>query len=265
MSCKLNRAMNSFFALSLTVGFVTASTTITQADIVLTSLGTTVLEDFNDFRGDGFAPNPTSGQLDSTSYRALGFSDGDGVFGGTHDSGDFARGTATAGVTEGGAYAFEVSSSNYAVGVQPTDDDFTPGNFTVRVRNETGVALNSVTLSATGYFFNDEDFATRWTFQGSLNDSFYVDLFTLDSIEAADDTPVWDPVPISETITFPFPVADGERFYLRIVGDDLSGSGARDQFALDNLAVTAIPEPASLGVLIWMFCPFLRRSRRKTA
>jgi hypothetical protein len=42
--------------------------------------------------------------------------------------------------------------------------------------------------------------------------------------------------------------------YLRWSGADVSGSGNRDEFGLDNIAITAVPEPAvallgSLGML----------------
>jgi hypothetical protein len=55
-------------------------------------------ETFSGFDGSGFAPSPATGQLDSNVWRVTGMSDGNGTFGGTHDSGDFARGSSTGGV-----------------------------------------------------------------------------------------------------------------------------------------------------------------------
>ena len=51
--------------------------------------------DFEEFRGKGFSPERQPGYLDSKVFRAFGLSQGDGVFGHTYESGDFARGAAT--------------------------------------------------------------------------------------------------------------------------------------------------------------------------
>jgi hypothetical protein len=38
-------------------------------------------------------------------------------------------------------------------------------------------------------------------------------------------------------------------FYLRWNGTDVSGSGSRDEFALDDISITAVPEPSTWGLL----------------
>ena len=236
---------------------------IMTADIVLSSVGDAVTENYNNYRGDGFAPTPASGQLDSDTYRAEGFSSGTGVFGGTHDTGDFARGESVGGVTSGGAYAFEVDTGDYSLGVQPTSLDFTPGSLTVRVANQTGQSITGFQLGATAYFFNDEDRSTRWTFAVSVDDASYTDIFSIDSPQDADANPAWSAIPLGGTIPFPTPLANGNRFFLRVSGDDLGGSGSRDEFALDNLSLTAIPEPSTVPMLAVLTCLLWRLRSRK--
>lgn len=238
---------------------------LSNADIVLPAVGGTVTDDFNSYFGLGFSPVPAAGQLDSDTYRAVGFSDGPGTFGGFHDSGDFARGESAGGVTTGGAYAFEVATDDYAVGVQPTDEDFTPGFFTIRAANQTGQAISGVRIQADGYFFNDTNSSTRWTFELSSDDVDYTPLLALDSGLVAQTGPTWSAIPIDATINFPGALPDGSLFFIRIRGDDLivAPSGNRDQFALDNLTLTAVPEPGIAGLTVLVTAAFVRRRRKK--
>lgn len=234
-----------------------------NADIVLSNIGETVTETFQSYEGLGFSPgaDPATGLLDSNTYRATGFSEGDGSFGGTHIGGDFGRGGPVGGgVTDGGAYAFDVGGGDVAVGVQPTDDDFTSGSFTIRIANNTGQTITGVRIGGLAHFFNDTNSATRWVFEGSLNDSEYLPFFFRDSPLDADETPAWSSISIGDS--FQFPLADQGRFYLRITGDDLSVDGNRDEFALSTISFTAIPEPASLGILTLIFSGGLMRRKR---
>jgi hypothetical protein len=41
-------------------------------------------------------------------------------------------------------------------------------------------------------------------------------------------------------------VGNSSRLYLRWTGDDVSGSGSRDEFGLDNITVSAVPEPGAV-------------------
>lgn len=246
--------------------FADACPNVARADIVLPGVGVTVTESYNDFRGLGFAPGalPASGQLDSNTYRATGFSDGNGVFGGTHTTGDFARGTSPGGVTTGGTYGFELVGSNFAVGVQPTDTDYTPGTFTIRVSNQTGTAIPGVIIQAEGWSLNNEDRSTRWTFAVSTDDITYFDFSFFDSAETAAVSPVWELTALGGFVPFVSPLANGGQFFIRITGDDLAGTGGRDEFALDNLSITAVPEPSTTALiaLIGLSLVGTRRRRR---
>ncbi|HHM20887.1 MAG TPA: hypothetical protein ENJ20_02585, partial [Bacteroidetes bacterium] len=108
--------------------------------------------DLSGFTGSGFHPTPASGQLDSDTWRVTGFSDGDGTFGGTHTTGDFARGSHSGGVTTGGVYKF-----GGRLGVQPTDADFTPGTITLRIQNVSGSPITEFQINYTVSSYNDQN------------------------------------------------------------------------------------------------------------
>ena len=198
--------------------------------------------DFAAFTG-GFAPAPLAGQLDSDTWSINGLSDGDLPFGGTAESGDFARGTSPGGVGTGGLYAFD-SGGNTLLGVQPTGTDFTPGSFTLRLRNETGASLDGVTVSYEIYFWNDQDRGSTLNLAyGSDGESFSplpaVDFTTP---TAADPAPVWQTAGRSTVV--PLTVPDGGLLFLRWTSNDAGGSGSRDEFGLDNIAVTGLSPTA---------------------
>ncbi len=267
--------MNHASRLTTIIGFVSSAcflltvllTGLASGDLVLTTVGVAVTENYNDYQGDGFAPVPSSGQLNSNTYRATGFSDNpNAIFGGTYTTGDFARGTSTGGVITGGAYAFQLGATDYALGVQPTAADFTPGSLTIRLTNQTGISISGFRIAADALFFNDQDRSTRWSFAVSLDDSVYVDLFHLDSPQDADSMPAWATIPIAATVPFPGSLANGSQFYIRITGADLTGTGSRDEFAIDNLSITAVPEPAAVAPLLLLVGSVMtRRFRRRPA
>lgn len=197
-------------------------------------------EDFNTFDGSGFAPNPATGQLDSDAWRVTGLEDGDGTFGGTYTGNDFALGTSTGGTGQGGIYAFEVATDNYALGVQPGGSDFTPGEFTLRVQNNTGSTIENVYVEYTIWIYNDQGRANSFNFAYSTDDSTYISVPELDytSDEAAADPVSWESHDRSTTITG-LNLNNGGYFYLQWQGVDVSGSGFRDEFALDDVEVRA--------------------------
>lgn len=194
---------------------------------------------FNDYRGAGFSPTPSAQQLNSNNIIADGFS-GNLNYGGTATSGDFARGQAPGGVGTGGIYAFEVAGGDFALGVQPGGSDFTPGYFEIRGTNNTGNNITSLTINYDIYVFNDQDRTNSLNFSYSKDGSTFTDVTDLDfaSPGTQDAVPVW--VKTSQSATIYVDLRDGENLYLRFTGDDISGSGSRDQFAIDNISVTEI-------------------------
>lgn len=213
---------------------ITATNTFFDMDFDTTEPGVNE----GQFDGSGFTPAPTTGQLNSDAWKTEGMSDGDTNFGDINTSGDFARGTSTGGETSGGFYAFETSLGNYSLGFQPGGSDFTPGTITLRAQNQTGETITAVDVSYVAWEYNDQDRGNSLNFSYSTDDVTY----TLApgtgfvSPDAADASPAWVDLPESAIITG-ISIPDGGYFYLRWESDDVSGSGSRDEFAIDDITL----------------------------
>lgn len=226
--------MRKIYTLFFLLGLYSAM----RAQLVITGTGITETIDFTGFDGSGFTPVPADGQLSSNTWSVRGFSDGDVLFSDEGLSGDFARGTSLGGETTGGIYA-ATYSGDVALMVQPNEDDFTPGSIVLRVKNGSGVTLNQLDLEYLLYNLNDEDRSNSLNFSYSYDDVTYFDVPDLNYVspEAADGSTFFEFK--SHSLTG-LSILNGDAFYLRWSGNDVSGSGSRDEFALDLIHVTAI-------------------------
>ncbi|MDM8549124.1 ExeM/NucH family extracellular endonuclease [Desulfobacterales bacterium HSG2] len=198
--------------------------------------------DFVGFAGDGFAPVPEVGQLDSDVWIVTGFNSGVLDFGDTQTSGDFARGESDGGVSTGGIYAFDVGGGNIALGVQPGGSDFTPGEIILKIQNNTGETVTQLDVSYDIWYYNDEVRANTLNFSYSSDNSAYTEVSELNFTTPgeADTTPVWRQPPESElkpAILTGLSIANGDLFYLKWTGKDATGSGSRDEYGIDNIEV----------------------------
>ncbi|HJL20558.1 MAG TPA: MYXO-CTERM sorting domain-containing protein [Sandaracinaceae bacterium LLY-WYZ-13_1] len=244
--------MDRFFAsLVSLVALLAAAPAAAQP--VLTAGAPSHTEGFEGFDGTGFAPSPAAGQLDSDTWRVLGASDGDGTFGGTHDSGDFSRGSSAGGETTGGVYAFDVSASDTAIGLQSSGSDFTPGSVQLRLENGTGAPLAGIEIDAGPCWFNDQARSTVIRVRViRISDGAEVGMDVFTTPEAADAAPVSWTCPA--TVALPInlssmPIADGGLFIVSFDVDDAAGSGSRDEVALPGLTVTAVPDTCGDGTV----------------
>jgi len=203
---------------------------------------TLYFEDFNTFNGNGFSSTPASGQLDSEIIIVKGLSDGDLNFGDTGVSGDYARGSSTEGVSTGGVYAFNIAelSSGAALGVQPIGSDFTPGSFEFKVLNQSGNMLTNLRVSYDIFANNNTDRSSSLNFSYSTDGTNFIHLPDLDFISpevspATGGFPPEFPVFSSRSSLILANIPIGGFIYLKFTGDDVSGSGSRDEFLIDNV------------------------------
>lgn len=239
--------------------------TFVQADIVLEGQITTL--DFTGYEGNGFVTSPNSTQLDSDNWRTTGMSDGATSFGGEYTTGDYARGPSEGGETTGGFYGFDVDNTagttNRALGVQPGANDWTPGEFVLRLQNNTGQTITKMSVSYSVIVYNDEGRSNSFNFSHSPNDSEWTSVSAHDfaSPGTADGSPQWVSTRMSNDLTG-LSIADGNRFYLRWRGTDLGGEGSRDEFALDDVRLDHIPEPATFALFGLCVGAFLYNRRK---
>ena len=192
------------------------------------------------YDGSGLSTSPSSGQLDADSWEIDGFS-GSQSFGVDNTSGDYARGSNSGGSTStGGLYAFDVGSSNFALGVQPAGSDFTPGTIALRTQNATGASATTWRVSYTIYVYNDQGRSTSWNLSYSTDNSSYTNLSNLDfTTTESSDGGGWKSY--RHVVEFSQSVASAGDLYLRWSSDDAGGSGSRDEIAIDDIEVIANP------------------------
>ena len=212
------------------------------------------------FQGTGFSPSPVAGQLNSNAWATTGMSEGNSAFGDTKTSGVFAKGKSVGGVVDGGFYAFDVdgknNTTNYALGFQPTQNDFTPGSITLKIENTTGQYIESINLAFKIWNYNDFDYSTKLSFSYSYDNITFVDVSVLNYSSPA--VFVADPFKggakwessIIGTVINDLAVPNNGFIYLRWTTDDLNEltTESRDEIALDdiNVAVSTVANPAPL-------------------
>jgi|GEM_PF-2899024 len=239
---------NRFFAfLLVSLLFLPA---VALAQLSLTTSGATVTIDFDAtvpgvnngiFAGSGFQPSPNAGQLNSNAWAMTGWSDGSLAFGDTQNSGDFERGSVTAAVGTGGVYALN-DGGNRRFLIQPAASDWAPGTLTLRIQNNTGSPLRQIDIAYDLFVRDDQDRANSFNFSYSTDDASYTQVSSMDYTSPGTATNTFFLVggssPSRRIRIAGLDIPNGGFFYVRWSGNDVSGTGARDEFALDNIAVT---------------------------
>jgi hypothetical protein len=216
--------------------FVLVSPIPVAASLSIDAPLTTYTIDFTGFTGAGFTPDPAAGQLDSDTWRVSGLSDGDMPFGGTGTGAVFARGTSAGGINPGGIYAFTVAPGVTALGVQPTNGEFTPGEIVLRILNNTGGKITDIDVDYDLWVYNDQDRSSSFDLAHSPDDSIYTTLITF-STTASKDASGWTQHMNSTSISG-LATPDGGFYYLRWSSDDAGGSGSkRDELGLTNIQI----------------------------
>ena len=217
----------------------------------LTGAGSSVTASFDDFTGAGFSPTPSAGQLNSNEFRVRGLSAGNMSWGDTATNGDFARGTSAGGASQGGIYAFDVDNTagvDRALGVQANNNDFTAGRLEWRVQNNTGTTLTEIDIAYDIYVNNDQDRQSELTFR-FVDDNGQTLVSSLDYFTPTTaDANGWDLT--SRSARLSINLAPGNFIQFRWRGNDESGSGRRDEIAIDNLSASVVPEPSTYVLIV---------------
>ncbi|WP_308916172.1 ExeM/NucH family extracellular endonuclease [Jannaschia sp. LMIT008] len=179
--------------------------------------------DFDNFTGSGLGTGP--GQLDPDTW----------TFGGFSSDSDLSRGTTDGGERTGGVYALTQGGGDTALWIQPGGSDFTPG-FVALSFDTGGMAATGVRMTFDRLVLNDQDRANAFDLELSVGGGAFVPLDSFTSPLAADAAPAI--VTQSVAVSLPDLAADTQ-VTLRWTGDDVDGGGARDEFGLDDITVTA--------------------------
>ncbi len=217
---------------------------ITNSDTVNTITFDTSVNEVNSgaFAGSGVTPSPVTGQLNSNAWSLAGFGDGSIPFGGINTNPDFARGSSTGGVTEGGVYAFNTSTGNAALGVQPSATDFAPGTVTLKFQNKTGVPVTSLNIGYRVYVYNDEAASSGFSFSHSPDNINFTAIPQLNVVSpsAADANPAWK-ASFRVASVSGLNIAPDDYYYLQWSGAPLTSGSSYDEFALDDIMLSVNP------------------------
>jgi hypothetical protein len=191
-----------------------------------------------EFAGTGFHPLPFDGLLDSDAWSIEGLSEGDLDFGEIGINADLIRGFSNGGVTQGGIYSFEVDFDNRALGYQPSSLDFSPGSITLKVKNNSGFTLERLNFSYLLWVYNDQNRSSsiELSYSKDNNTYFIVSGSSYVSDASQDLPPNWQSIGFEFTIEN-LDVLPGGFLYIKWRTDDESGSGSRDEFAIDDITL----------------------------
>ncbi|PQJ33045.1 hypothetical protein BST92_14440 [Nonlabens arenilitoris] len=193
------------------------------------------------FNGSGFAMVPTAGQLDADAFAITGLQDGTTSFGDEQSGNDFGKGTSDGGVSSGGIYAFEVAPGDFALGVQPTASDFTPGTIHFQFTNNTGVTITDLSIAYDFYVLDNENRANDFRFSHGtdINSLTEITDVALTSMLGQDVIEEWKRNMVALDMTG-LNIANGATYVLAWSSAD-SGSNSSDEIALDNIQILANP------------------------
>ena len=197
---------------------------------------------FNNFDGSGLSPGSASGALNSNDWRINGFSDQLVTeFGGTYTTGDFARGTVSAAVSEGGLWAVQLAASPLDRGliIQPTGPDFTPGTITLRLQNNSDNVIESFQIGYNIIVRNDQGRSTSLNFAHSADDVTYTAVTDLDYATTTTSAGTIGKSTTRTTTITGLSIPKNGYYYIQWQSDDVAGSGLRDEIGLDGISITA--------------------------
>ena len=200
------------------------------------------------FDGSGFALNPAAGQLDADAFAITGLQDGATNFGDEQSGNDFGKGTSVGGVGSGGIYAFEVAAGDYALGVQPTGSDFTPGTIFFQFTNNTGAVVTDLSVAYDFYVFDNENRANDFRFSHGADTSSLTEVTdaALSSMLGQDAIEEWKRNAVAMDLTG-LNIAAGDTYVLAWSSVD-SGSNSSDEIALDNIQLIANPSSQKIAL-----------------
>ncbi len=192
--------------------------------------------------------SPAANQLDSDIWAFSATSNTDSVsstFGNNYINGE---GLNTGGVSTEGVYAFDNGAGLRGIGPQGDDTRWSPGNLTIKLRNDTGTTIEQLRVEWDYLLYNDQTgrrssqlLISSTDNTGSYAAPFGGSVLTQDQPQG---TLSW--LNIARDVTFNASIAAGNDYYLRWSFDDLAGSAGtgvdRDEIGIADLRITPLAE-----------------------
>lgn len=229
---------------AMAIGLILILSEDVTAQVPITASGDTALINFSGFEGLGFSPSPAPGELSSNTWAVQGETDSL-VFGGTRNTPGtiFARGVVGTNQLSAGIYAYSRGTDTLMM-LQPTGASYSPGNITLRIQNNTGSTLTAIYFGFHFFIRNDGGRGNSFNLLHSPDNVNYSTIPSLDytSPDAIADTNILD-IGIRQVLLSGLSVAPGAFYHFRWYTTDVSGSGNRDEFFLDDIKIVGIAGP----------------------
>lgn len=191
--------------------------------------------------------SPAAGSLDADAWAFNTSAFAGAVTFGNNIGNTNTGGTSTGGVSTGAYYAFDIdptATTNRAFGIQQSGGFFQNGAVALRMVNNTGSAITELTVNYKVFVRNDAGNATDIRFYTSTDNSTYTEATNLNlGTGATLQTSIWK-VRTRKIILTGLNIANGASYYVRW-GYDETGSGTRDEIALDDIQITGTTNPVT--------------------
>ncbi len=246
-------------SLPLVLALVYAPTTTALAQPPTLTTAAPITYDFTGYTAAGLGNPAMAGQLDTRAFQVILIGTSQCLFNTPSgcSTGAFALGSSPGGVTSGGLYTFTSVPSAPDFGFQPSGSAFTGstgGSFWLAIVNGTGATLANLTVTANVWVFNDQ---TRDTIvramvrNGTASGAGSVALGMVTSPAAPSTTPAWVSTPIGGMVDVSsLAIASGATFYVEFtMADGPATSGSRDELALDDIVISAMPSTCGNGMM----------------
>ncbi len=249
----MNKRLLALIMFVLCIGTSSAQLVLTEASPSRTIDFTNTMQTtvgWGPYTGVGFSPTVVTGRLNSNAWELKGWQNGDLSFGGAMSNPAHGRGAVASAVITEGIYAYTDNphtATNPAMLIQPGDGNFTPGSLTLRIRNNGTTNITQLEVRYDLFVRNDEAASTSFNFSHSNDNTAFIEEPGLDYVSPdVPDAFQWTQVDVSPSrsiIITGINVLPGNFYYIRWSGDLVSGSGAQDEFGLDNIVVTGTYGP----------------------
>jgi hypothetical protein len=142
-------------------------------------------------------------------------------------------------------------SSDREFAILPSGSSATPGSLTLRITNNTGITLNELVIAYNIRAFNDQGRANKVEFWYSSTNaaSSYSEHTASEFTSTETASSTFETASRSITLSG-LSVTNGSSYFIRWFFDDVSGSGSRDEFFLDDISITGNGSSASSNIIL---------------
>ena len=143
------------------------------------------------------------------------------------------------GTATGACRPWDLGDNDFALGYQPTADEFSPGFFLACVSNSTGKTIQRVSISYEIVCLNNENRSSSLNFEYSMDGITFLHISKLDYTSPTQEmvTASWEISIRNTELELPSSLRDKACIWIRWYGNDAGGAGSRDEYGINNFSI----------------------------